>query len=250
MRARSFEFLAATKENAATAVPGEKSFTSALIWALQDLVNDRLEGRFTTVELWRKIKTFPTFPKNQDPALSNRETESTAGRIMLHPLHKRDSDVQKPLTKSEPDRTKRYTVSLHLDFHGKPSLTSIERLGLELNGVFERETLDVNRVRWGGMHLTDVFARAAQQFINLGRKSTKRPLTPQIANTSEIWVEPSSGDLPTPSPELQHPPQNQESIARDHLVVGLLGLTAEFNSNVLASTEESEQPRRKKQKRT
>jgi len=44
-------------------MPGEDSFTTALIWALKFLVEDR--KRFTTLELQTKIMDAPNFPKNQ-----------------------------------------------------------------------------------------------------------------------------------------------------------------------------------------
>lgn len=48
-----------------------------------------------------------------------------------------------------PDR--RQVVSLHFEFDEKPPNAHLERLGYELNVLFERNTLGVNRVRWGGM---------------------------------------------------------------------------------------------------
>lgn len=64
MTLRLFEYLAATKKMASTKVPGDDSFTSALIHALEALVMEKAEGRFTTVELLRKINhDAPHFPK-------------------------------------------------------------------------------------------------------------------------------------------------------------------------------------------
>ncbi len=89
MRLRSFEYLAATEEIGFTMVPGEDSFTRALIYALETLVEERTDGRFTTAELLNKIKTdAPHFPKDQNPMLMNREGSHSAGRIMLQPLQR------------------------------------------------------------------------------------------------------------------------------------------------------------------
>ncbi|CAL8574966.1 hypothetical protein XPA_000912 [Xanthoria parietina] len=85
---RLFEYLAAVEgHDGTTKIPGPESFTTALIFALKELVKEKDEGRFTTDELLRKIKTdAPNFPKDQTPAMSNRDNKhSSAGRIMLHP---------------------------------------------------------------------------------------------------------------------------------------------------------------------
>lgn len=161
---------------ATTKVPGEDSFTSALIYALEALVEEK--GRFTTVELLRKIKLHaPKFPKDQTPVLSDRKDEVQAGRIMLHPLNRPQKDGS-PTELSREENTnlrliKRQIVTLHLDFADQPSLADIETLGRQLNQVFERYTLSVNRVRWGGMK-PSLAARAVGNFRAAGLKSKRR----------------------------------------------------------------------------
>lgn len=148
---RSFEYLAATEEMGFTKVPGKDSFTRALIYALEALVEERADGRFTTVELLNKIKDAPHFPKDQNPMLINREKNYSAGRIMLHPLKGNGSDVE--LSRKEAaklDPLKGHALTLHFDFSEKPSSTYLEMLGRELNDFFERN-LGINQVRWGGM---------------------------------------------------------------------------------------------------
>jgi hypothetical protein len=68
-----FEYLGANSEGMQfTEPPGEKSFTTALIWALEQLWNS--DGNpFTTAILQQKIKDFPQFPKHQIPCLVSRE---------------------------------------------------------------------------------------------------------------------------------------------------------------------------------
>ena len=86
-RLRSFEHLAATEGIGCTERPGKQSFTRALIYALESLVNERPDGRFTTVELLDKIKyDAPDFPRHQDPMLINRHPNQYEGCIILHPL--------------------------------------------------------------------------------------------------------------------------------------------------------------------
>ncbi|KAF6234773.1 hypothetical protein HO173_006993 [Letharia columbiana] len=151
---------------ATTQVPGEDSFTSALIYALEALVEEK--GMSTTVELLRKIKSHaPNFPSDQIPVLSDRRDDAQAGRIMLHPLHRNQEDGSRTAISSEEtsnlDALKRHTVTLHSDFAKKPPSTDIEILGRHLNQIFERSTLGVNRVRWGGMKRSAA-ARAVGSF--------------------------------------------------------------------------------------
>ena len=148
--------------------PGDESFTSALIWALETLLEEKKEGRFTTVELLNKIKSdAPHFPKDQDPILSDRKDSTSAGRIMLHPLQRVDSAAHiSPKEFAPLDLSKRQTITLHFDFSEKPSTATVEKLGLELNGVFERNTLGVNLVRWGAMQSREsVVALAARSLL-------------------------------------------------------------------------------------
>lgn len=175
IKSRLFEYLAATKEMATTACPGENSFTEALIWALEALVNEKV--RFTTSELKKKIKLHAPFPKAQMPVLDNRKDGASAGGIMLHPLKKvQENGLSTTLLSEEIidlDPFKRRTVTLHFDFSGEPSLTAVEMLGKEFNTVFERGTLGVNRVRWGGMEQS-LAARALGNFRAAGKKRYRR----------------------------------------------------------------------------
>lgn len=159
-----------------TKVPGDESFTSALIFALEDLVKEK--GRFTTVELLNKIKNdAPNFPRDQTPVLSDRKDEVQAGRIMLHPLPKVQETglwtAFSPENYTNLDAFKRQTVTLHLDFCQKPSLESVGILGSQLNHIFERYNLGVDRVHWGGMKRS-VAARAFEKFRQAGLKGKFR----------------------------------------------------------------------------
>ena len=154
MTLRLFEYLAATKEMASTKVPGYDSLTSALIHALEALVEEKPEGRFTTVELLRKIKhDAPHFPKDQEPVLSDRKENTSAGRIMLHSLHKEGSMAPIPPVDNNSGESsdRKQVVTLQFKFDEKLSNAHLERLGDDFNVLFDRNALGVNRVRWGGM---------------------------------------------------------------------------------------------------
>ena len=168
-----------------TPYPGPESFTSALIYALEALVDEKGGGPFTTVEVLNKIKLdAPCFPKDQSPVLSDRERGSSGGgRIMLHPLQKENSDNGQPRIGASSldddrdhhltvpsttgatilDQFKRSVLTLHFDFSEKPSHASVETLGRELNRIFSDSVQGVHRVRWGGIRQS-MAARALKAF--------------------------------------------------------------------------------------
>ena len=165
MKPRLFEYLAATKPMGTTRVPGPHSFTSALIYALKALREEKDEGRFTTDELHRKIMgDAPSFPGNQTPVLRDREG-NTSGRIMLHPLDRKGTTAQLPSKESTSlDQTKHQTLTLHFDLMGWPSEASIEQFGSQFNNIFERNTLGVMGIRWGGLR-PSMYNRATEIFL-------------------------------------------------------------------------------------
>jgi hypothetical protein len=66
---RAFEYIGACEKGKYTHGPGEKSFTSALTWALKEL---KEETHFTTQALVSKIKEHKKFPGKQNPVLFPR----------------------------------------------------------------------------------------------------------------------------------------------------------------------------------
>ena len=215
---------------AGTPVPGKDSFTSALIDALEYLVKYSAEGRFTTVELLRRIKHHsPDFPAEQFPVLSDREHVGPAGRIMLHPLQPESPNTQI----SQKDRvdlelTKRQTVTLHFDFDEKPQLEHIRTLGEEFNGVFERNLMRVNGVRWGGLKQS-MAARAVQTFLEgrQRRASFRREQSTLTIDSNEDWPTQELQAPLTPSSNGQHSPRIEDLIPNKTLIINTsqLGLS-------------------------
>lgn len=81
---RIFEFLGATASNGLARLPGKESFTRALIWALQELADEK-DG-FTTSRLYSKILSYEDFPsQEQTPVLSERRGHCLK-RLVLAPL--------------------------------------------------------------------------------------------------------------------------------------------------------------------
>ena len=221
MRLRSFEYLAATEQFSLTPVPGKDSFTRALIYALESLVKKRADGRFTTLELLRKIKTdAPHFPKEQSPMLIDRERKKhSAGRIMLHPLRTEGSDNE--IFRREAaslDPFKGHTLTLQFDFSEIPSQPYIENFGRELNDFFHRN-VGINRVRWGGVR-PSVAARAAKSFsksLRQRRASTRLQQSSPSDDLSHSRVPENAQDPLTPSSLGQHSPQPAELASKGNL---------------------------------
>lgn len=220
MKSRLFEYLAATKEMGSTPVPGESSFTSALIFALEALVKEK-DGRFTTDELLRKIQhEAPSFPKGQTPVLSDREEGNTsAGRIMLHPLDRDGTSAQSPSKEgTNLDPTKRQILTLHFDYSERPSDTLIETLGFQLNNVFDRNTLGVTRVRLGSLR-SSMFDRAAKSFtasLVRRRRTSGREQRPPVDSFLPV---PSSPHQQSSSSQLSTTPRDEEINSQDSYVV-------------------------------
>ena len=188
---RLFEFLAACGPTASTRPPGKDSFTSALIYALDKLVEEQPGGRFSTIDLLRVIQSdAPHFPKDQEAMISDRLKNTPGGRIVLHPLQKEGLINQ--ATPEEVDPSKLHTVTLHLDFSDKPTKDDIKHLGYEFNTVVERRRFGLNRIRWGGMQYRQAtIARFARRFLaTIGKQKKKRERSVSIGNLSDGMLSP------------------------------------------------------------
>jgi hypothetical protein len=166
-----FEYFAATSADSPTIGPGEKSFTSALIWALTDLVKTRRQ--FTTYHIWEKIKKeAPHFPKDQKPVLTPRGNTSSGGRIVLEPLPKGGATQPSALRITEHQEL--LTLKFLLDT--RPTQKNIEELGDELNYIVKKIGLPVNRIMWGGLESWqgNVFLRAANKFMSFSESRRRR----------------------------------------------------------------------------
>ncbi|MCJ1287161.1 hypothetical protein MMC26_006509 [Xylographa opegraphella] len=198
-----FEYLAATGPMHGTPVPGKDSFTSALVYALTALREGKDGGRFTTVELLNKIRSgAPSFSREQTPVLSDRINQDPAGRIMLHPVTSGGSiSASRRKDIPSPNLDKRHTLTLYFDFGNKPTKEEFEKFSSELNGIFERFTFGVHRVRWGGMG--SAYVKAAKMvsrcFSRSRRSGTVRAGDSNSPGRTDLDFDPSTSDhLPQP----------------------------------------------------
>ena len=246
MENRLFEFLAATKADGSTKVPGEDSFTSALIWALESLVAKQPEGRFTTSVLANEIRKHEHFPIDQQPVLSNRENlRSCAGRIMLQPLRKEGSIPHTP-PMDDLELANRHTLTLHFDF-SKPLLENeIENLGNEFNDMFGRNPyLGVNRIRWGCERSIQATVQNAILAFRLAakRRQIERHLSPiNTGSANNGWLSPNCTSplalspnmrQVSPSPTNRHSPQVHELTFTGHFSIN----TPEYSPDATSPRE-------------
>ena len=203
---RSFEYIAATEHDERTAVPGKDSFTSALIWALERLREEKSEGRFTTDQLLAKIKNeAPDFPKQQHPMLVRREHKSRPGRIMLHPLYDDNADRGSREPNGPGEEAKKKILTFHFELSEKMDIISFELFGYRINEIFEQNPFGVNRVRYGGQK-SSKFAFAVEQFKNTRERrrvslaaaqlpdDNPMPLTPISAKVHKVFEDAEKGD--------------------------------------------------------
>ena len=259
MGLRSFEYLAATQEMGVTMRPGKDSFTRALIYALEALVEERPGSRFTTVELLNKIKDAPHFPEDQNPMLSDREKNRSAGRIMLHPLQSKGSDSASSREEaSSLNPLKGHTLTLHIEFSEKPSPTYLEAFGRSLN-EFSEFHVGINQVRWGGLSYRSLAARVAKDLQRKARRSRQQSMKLQQADSSEGFSDvrrnENSPDPLTPSSLGQQSLRTTESAARsspefDPAEINAMSLLRPRSSNNESEGHLRDQRERRKRRRT
>ena len=132
-------------------MPGEDSFTTALIWALKFLVEDR--KRFTTLELQTKIMDAPNFPKNQFVPVGEGY-EPCDQRLTLAPLpsnfdnESHASAVSGGLRAEQPQNSNDYYLDLRFWYPTKPDKTEIESLAKRFRRLMNEKSIGSHRIDW------------------------------------------------------------------------------------------------------
>lgn len=215
---------------------------------------EKKEGRFTTDELLRKINDAPGFPEEQTPVISDRDNRGpSAGRIILHPLRDR-STSRPPLDENCAVKEARHVMTLHFDFPEKPPDNHVTAIGRSLNELFERNTLGVLCVRWGGMKETK-FGQATRLFqksLEKRRASSQNLQAPKLMTTTAltnptdssrlsphavVFETPDSADdesgssRPPSSPATPKPEESMKTHTKEE--VGFLAVEGESNVEVV-----------------
>ncbi|MCJ1384076.1 hypothetical protein MMC17_007192 [Xylographa soralifera] len=176
-RTRNFEYLAATASNSTTPCPGPLSFTSALIWALKDLV---IHVRpFTTLDLVNHIiHRAPDFQRGQLPVLSSREGIHPARFITLEPLNSSNNQKARrsPCERVDQSTGDGAVISLGFLFEDLPTETDITALGNTLSRAISESKLAIKAVKWNGLSLSSEKDKIASIIRSYRRLQHRPPL--------------------------------------------------------------------------
>ena len=149
---RIFEFLGAAGAGQTTPLPGPNSFTSALIWGLEELAKDC--DRFTSSELLEKVSNAPDFGFNgQLPCLAER-TLHCVRRLVLEPMPL-EADVppspdQKPI--NERADSSQYCLSLQFLLSKIPTDEEYKKLCDGLREVILSPGSLTQQIIWKGLY--------------------------------------------------------------------------------------------------
>ncbi|KAH0557001.1 hypothetical protein GP486_005211 [Trichoglossum hirsutum] len=187
LRSRSFEFIGATSAGATTKVPGKSSFTAALMWALEKLVED--QETFTTSELVKKTRTAPNFPKAQVPVLTERNAASYF-RIQLSKMPAEADSESSPQSvrifcSDDVQPLEPQYLELRFAFDNKPRDREIISIAGALHSLIQNHELSARRIDWGGLRRSDMIKIAASKFLESGRRRARRAtgLSLNVAST-------------------------------------------------------------------
>lgn len=198
---RNFEFLGAA-EDGTTPSPGNKSFTSALIWALEKL--STLNMPFSTTELiYHVAAKAPHFPKNQRPVLKQRDEPSNQ-RLMLAPVPKEEKHVQSGFShlvqgqSLDPQADIKRSVDLRFFFDEFPTEENITRLAKKMRGMLDEGEFPVTHISWVGQFQRNLIRNAAKKWLSIipsrigtltspGKTAQVAPPTPISPQDSSKW---------------------------------------------------------------
>ena len=180
---RAFEFLGATSAEYTTPEPGPNSFTSGLIWALEQLAT---EEEFTTSELLRKITDHPRFPQDQYPVLCERDKPSLK-KICISPLAK-DASCQKARVAKESSAPVECLefLDLRVLLTRHPNDDDITKIARTLKDMLKRNSMEV--VRHIGWERLSAFQGSTGRFPNLV----------QVVSFSKRWRRKTGQKSPIP----------------------------------------------------
>ena len=125
------------------APPGKRSFTTAVIRALVNLLENKPEGRFTTSKLLSEITDSEDFDTEKHPSLVDWITLSRKGRIVLHPLPE-DQIAKIPLES-------RAKLDIQVSFRRVPSIDDIGTLSKILDDQLAENELGITGIDFVGL---------------------------------------------------------------------------------------------------
>lgn len=215
---RTYELLAASPRDrlAYTYSPGSKSFTTALIKSLNELLEEFGNRNFTTTKLLDKINTNRNPPSMLWDRLHKHERH-----VQLAPLEKKFDQVdEKPFVFGDPEK-----ASIKLRFSVKESELNqkqLEDLARQLPVAFEKANVPLRRIDWIKMESSislrgvGTMVIAANKFNHRRKSRTQEEQsgsssTPKRQKTKEVsLVSPKKrrGGMTTPSSSVSPIPKS------------------------------------------
>jgi hypothetical protein len=147
-----YEYLGACGDTQRARGPGEKSFTTALTWALGELVSEQ----FNTVDLLTKIKAAPSFQHGQLPRLAPRGEWRSS--ITLAPL---PPDDQRARDNEQVRPTPPFHVDLRFQF-GCLDYDTFTKLAKEMKEI--KRVIDAQRISFLGQH--SIYERIREHVVH------------------------------------------------------------------------------------
>lgn len=203
---RAFEYLAATSAQSTTRKPGPESFTTALIWALKDLV---ARGKmFTTQELVTRILHAPDFPGDQGPRLSERGA-ACLRRIALEPLNEERIPEANETQSQEEEVGETDDLSLRFVFTEYITEEMVTDLAKELKNVISEGGFKATAILWDGTN-SQSFKKHKEWY--LANKFANRwwNLTQPCSIEASPHLEPSAPDSFEGNSRIDTPIPNRE----------------------------------------
>jgi hypothetical protein len=203
-RGRCFEFLAACTADQKTRKPGPDSFTSALIWALEQLA---AKPFFNSSELQHMVTKAPKFPKNQFPQLFDRFDPSPE-HISIAPLTTQNKcGSETAQYREELDLSKGEYLDLRFYFNLKLDDNAIRQTAYALRGLLREHgsELSAERISFKGRYSVRQAAEAA------ARHWLGRALGPRQPTLETPDPDTGLGRLLDPPPPVTPAIQNSEA---------------------------------------
>jgi hypothetical protein len=147
---RIFEFLGAAGAGQTTPMPGPNSFTSALIWGLEELAKEC--DRFTSSELLEKVSNAPDFGfHGQLPCLAER-TLHCVRRLVLEPLALEAEVPPSPGQNNERADSSKYCLSLQFLLSRIPADEEYKKLCDGLREIILSPGSLTQQIIWKGLY--------------------------------------------------------------------------------------------------
>jgi hypothetical protein len=166
---RSFECIAACGKDKETTRPGEKSFSTALVWSLKALEKGRKS--FTAQDLQIMIMKAPDFPEKQFvPLLLHDEPRDQ--RLVLSPLSKDPNSISPEfaITTHTSNKLPQYYLDLRLRYDDPLDEEEIKKLASQFRKLIEEGSIGARRIGWLG--LISISSSVAENWRSVAIRNT------------------------------------------------------------------------------